>query len=190
MDGHDATTEFGARLTRPFWDKMRFYARREGKRRGLDPDEAESVAGLAVAEALRTWRPDRGAKFETWAGHLVNCRLLDAWRLQHGPRCSLRRGGGVSVVGFADLDGASDASELVEADEEPVGWEIEYEEWVRGLARHRGLAGEALATLYLDAAHSTMRLAGRRIGRSESRVSQMVALALAEIRAEEEAKAC
>jgi DNA-directed RNA polymerase specialized sigma24 family protein len=107
-------------------------------RRNLDHLESAALAGLW--EAARRWPGD--GSFGDFAGKVVRRRVLDAKR-------ELRRlgMGGTSVmvrtsqpVNLVSLDqpSADDTplGELVESGDLPVGWEVESEDAVRGLARH------------------------------------------------------
>jgi RNA polymerase sigma factor (sigma-70 family) len=49
-------------------------------------DELTSAAMVGIAEACKTWRPDGGASFSTWANHRMNSQAWDTVRSWIGRR--------------------------------------------------------------------------------------------------------
>lgn len=107
-------------------------------RRNLDHLESAALAGLW--EAARRWAGD--GPFNDFAGKVVRRRIMDAKRELRrlgmgGTSVMIRSGQLVNLVSL-DQPSADDTplGELVESGDLPVGWEIESEDEVRGLARH------------------------------------------------------
>jgi hypothetical protein len=118
-------------------------------------DDAAAAARLGVAAAVAAFDPRRpGAEWPRLANAVVRhhvLRLLRDEEIPRGyrqPRCAEGRH---AVPGAAP--GVSTAIVAVPSGELPVGWGLEYEDFVEGLARRvPGRQAEALRLHYLSAA--------------------------------------
>lgn len=59
----------------------RVLARQHSKRCGLDADELEGTASLALVEAAQTYNPARGIRFGTYARHRIDGAIRDSIRV-------------------------------------------------------------------------------------------------------------
>lgn len=155
-------------------------------------DELVSAARLGLVQAARSFNPDRGATFKTWAWSRIQGAIIDELRTIG------RRGFG--GVGKAARDGKAlpdpllfskelawldewheplTVEEIVPSPDLPVGWELEYEDEVEGLARRTGtrLDGDVIRCMYQWADTRKMKDTAKFLGVSESRISHLHARA-------------
>lgn len=148
-------------------------------------EEFRSEAFLALCNAARTFEPVRRISFFTHAGNRIYGSMLDVCR--NSRLMGYRRRHRGRAVGEAPHVGSLDAiqaeSEIgrtfsfhdaLASDDEPIGWEAESMDELKGLTRklpvkHRTV----LRLLYGHAEVATMKGTGRAIGLSESQVSQI-----------------
>lgn len=153
---------------------------------GRFADEIESAALMGLWEAARGFDPDAGFKFWTYAGSIIRGRMLDECRALgsfglKGGVVAVRRGEfpEAPVSLSAPRSGPTTYDESCLADFVPsgclpVGWEAEYEDEVRALARRCPAGhGEVIIRMYLHADSARMKAAAAAVGLSESRVSQI-----------------
>lgn len=190
--GPTRLTDEQARLAAEHWDLALTIARVFAKRYEGYPIDFEGAAAMGICQAALTWDPEGEASFPTWLGLRVRFACIDALRairmLGYGRN---RRYEGAPLV--LSLDYAIESEygaglplspgANLPSGEDPTGWEAEAADEVLSLSRTLPKGhGAVVRLLYLDGATSTMREAGRRLGLSESRVSQMHKQALAWLR--------
>jgi RNA polymerase sigma factor (sigma-70 family) len=138
-------------------------------------EEFESAACAALVDAARSFEPDRGVKFPTFArqriwGELRDVRHRLIKQAQH-------------ERGRADVRSppARPVEEQPGRDRRPVGWELESREeaegWLRKLPRRHA---EAMRLIYLE--ELTHAEAARRMGYTPSRVTYLHLESLALLR--------
>jgi RNA polymerase sigma factor (sigma-70 family) len=152
-------------------------------------DEFRGEAFLALCTAARTFEPGHRVSFRTHASTRINGAMLDVCRglSPRGYRRPRRDAGYTPRVGSLEaIKGVDEFGQpvflrnILTSDEDPVGWEAEYQDELVGLlrslpSRYRTVFG----LLYGHAETAWMKAAARAVGLSESRVSQIHARALA-----------
>lgn len=148
-------------------------------------DEWESAALVGLAEAALSFDPDRGVRFWTHALPRVQGSIFDAARslMPGGYRRSwlkrMRDAGLEATIPQTESidqvheldDSCRSFAELIPDTAGPIGWEYEWQDELEGLARKLpGTVGSAFRTYYGLA--PTMKVTGRLLGYSESRISQ------------------
>lgn len=153
-------------------------ARRLAPSCGLDPDEAESEAGLILTLAMQNWNPEL-CSLKTYLHARVRLRLIDRAR-QLGGRSRSGRPRRPEARLMTDLAEEADAREsghgrledaLFRSREPWPGSRLEQEDAVRELLR--GLSADERFVLRRAAEGQPMREIGRALGVSESRASQI-----------------
>lgn len=155
-------------------------AARFGRRFPPLADEFEAAAPVALCEAAATFDPSMGVSFATHAAARIAGAMKDtgrAWtargfRRKHGDAPLI--GSLAHPIGFDDAGDPTTLGEMIASDDEPIGWEAEYQDELDGLARRlsRG-AGQVIRSLYGRADTSTMAAVGRDAGLCEARISQL-----------------
>jgi RNA polymerase sigma factor (sigma-70 family) len=99
-------------------------------------DEAYSVALVGLARAVADFDPARGASFETFAFRCVRHALVDhLWAsVPLGYRRGDRRAGAAAAAAEVAVVPASEVADVAD-DRPPVGWEVDWEDWVRAVSR-------------------------------------------------------
>jgi DNA-directed RNA polymerase specialized sigma subunit len=143
-------------------------------------DEFESASLVALCEAAATFDESMGLSFSAHATSRLVGAMKDVCRnwTACGYRRSHEEAPTVSSLAMIINEGADgntlSLGDTIPADHDPVGWEIESLDEVRGLSlRLPGHAGMAIRRMYSHADSLTMKDAGLAIGLSESRVSQL-----------------
>lgn len=149
-------------------------------------DEIESAALLTLCRAVASYDPDRGSTLKTWVLERVSGGIIDglrdAGRLGLGvSRACVRRGESPGVLLTSakvyDSDrGPVTLGDTIPADDLPVGWEIESEDYVVGMSRKVPADVGAALRAYLLRADLGGRMCAvsHAMRLSESRVSQML----------------
>lgn len=137
-------------------------------------DELVSAGLVGVVLAARNFDPSLGAKFvPTWV-HFYVLRELHRARRLWNPR------------GYrARPEGRPETVELphgLAAGDDPVGWELEYEDEVLGLAKTLPRRHAEAVRLFHLSAGATMAAVGRRMGILGPRVSVLLSEAAAMLR--------
>lgn len=161
---------------------MRF-ARKLAERfsRGLpsqaDQDALESDALLALLRAARSFDPDRGTSFKTYAGHRIRGAMIDGVRERNS--FDRRKRWQPTVISLDtvvahDFEGnILTLGGLLECRGEPVGAAIERKDEVDLLLRPLNRKHRSMVRQYYMA-EATQAKIGRRHGLSASRVSQQL----------------
>lgn len=157
-------------------------ANQAARRRPALADEFEGAAPLALCQAAATFRPGGGARFSTHA----TCRILgaiqDTYRQCLGVKGFRRRNLGSSPavlslhfpIGHDDRGLPVPLGDTIPADEDPVGWGLEYQDELAALARRLPLGpARVVRLLYGRADLSTVTAVAREIGGGKSWVSQL-----------------
>lgn len=140
----------------------------------FDPREfdVESVIALELCRLARRFDPGLGLQFKTLLVRRMIGLSFDLFRHASNPfGCRSR----INIKGRGDRSGIPAVSQLVlepESGEEPVGWEIEYLDFVEsllGMLSHQ--EREAIRLRYTDASCALMRDAGEEMGVTENRYS-------------------
>jgi RNA polymerase sigma factor (sigma-70 family) len=134
-------------------------------------DEFESAALLGLAKAARGFDPGRGVRFTTYAAPVVLGAIKDAAR-RWKPRGFKRDPDAPAVLPLSGADPDGDPVDPPDPEALPVGHEAEHADEVAGLAQ-RLAPGHRLAFVAAFE-HTTLAAAGRAVGLSESRVSQIL----------------
>lgn len=150
-------------------------------------DEAESAALWGLWQAAQSFDPARGPDFKTHASPRVIGAVRDEMR-SAAPRGyrrpGQRRGEAVPAVyslTVGDYDAAGAWS--VAADAPPVGWEVEYTDWVESLARPLSPSQRPIfLALYLPPEGRTHAAAAEVVGLTESGVGRSHAASLDRLR--------
>lgn len=162
-------------------------ARALTRHRPWDFDESCSVAAFALAEAIRTHEPARG-EIESHIKAVVRRRILDYLESER-PK---GQGGGRHNLKLISEHRAVPLSSVPDADEQMldrgpgrIGWTMEFEDWVRTLAkrlppRH----GELLVLHYLHADAESLDGCAARMGLKKARVVQIHRESLSMLRGE------
>lgn len=159
------------------------YRLRYGDREG----QFEGSVGLALERAVRTWRSGL-------AGFGSHCRRVVIQALNEVLRRSGPLGYRRDQAKPGNHLGAPKTSSIADEDVDlrwwagPVGWEIDYEDYVVTLARRLpGVHGDVIRSMYLECAGATIGSTARAMGLSSSRVSEIHSAAIAKLRTRVEA---
>ena len=137
-------------------------------------DEYESEAMVALAQAALSYDPETGVRFKTFAYRRITGCFQDVSRNWVSQGCGRTREGMPETVSI-HAPGIYDRTidHQLASEDHPIGWEEEYQDEVRGLARRLPKANQEAFTAY-HAMGLSMKLVAERIGISESRVSQII----------------
>lgn len=187
-------TEEQRKLAEEHWALIEQVASITGARR-MEYGDRVGVGAEGLVDAAATYDPARGAGFKTWATVRIRSKILDA--IREGYSCTVRVGrGGRSMgperyqnhkrplslsAGPAELDFARVAA--THADLIPArGRKVSIDrEMVRKAARTLGLREAIILSMYYGYDWK-MKDIGRRLGLSESRVSQTISECLERLR--------
>lgn len=157
-------------------------SRRYAKRWRKLSDEFESAAYVAIVEAASTYDQEKGATFITHMGKRTHGAMLDVLRayMPGGYRRANREI--VPNVGRLDEIGIDDESRYATwmiYDVEPIGWEIEFHDYLDDLTKGLTPAEkEVIRGTYGRASRSPFKDAADRVGLSPPRMSQVYAEAI------------
>jgi RNA polymerase sigma factor (sigma-70 family) len=149
----------------------------------------QGAVGEALCQAAMSFDPSRGYTFKTYLVPRVRGAILDNRRAsrpkgyrreqEHRPllfQMSTTKAAAHGGEAYGD-DIPLDERLALTDDSLPVGWEAEYEDEVKTLARRMPRNyGPVFVRLYLHASDTTMKAAGQSLGFSESRISQIHSL--------------
>jgi RNA polymerase sigma factor (sigma-70 family) len=165
-----------------------------GRRWPALADDLYSAALVGLCDAAVKFRPEDGHQFATYAPQRIVGAILDYMRVEGGLGMGnarmMKRRNDAPVVMLASTPlpcAANDnrpetLADVIPSGELPVGWEIESEDAVRVLTRALGKAGAAVRLYLLRAdLEGRMRDVAEELELSESRASQLVADALAQL---------
>jgi RNA polymerase sigma factor (sigma-70 family) len=153
-------------------------------------EDLRSEAFLALCTAARTFEPHRQVSFPTHATSRIHGAMLDLCRglEPQGYRRRYRRRDTADApyVGSLDVIRAHDDTgqpltlhDFLASDEDPADWGAEYQDELAQLSRSLPPRdGVIFRLLYGHAETARMRVAAYAVGLSESRVSQIHALAI------------
>lgn len=151
-------------------------------------DDLVQAARIGAWEASRNWDPDRGVKFKTFAFRRIWGAVKDEQRSlgRHGFRVGrqvvaagelcrrVTQLGQLDGANWQEVDHPAGLVAIIPSDDEPVGWELEYQDELKSLTRCLpAQTGAALRLLYGHAAYTLKKDAGRAMRLTESRVSQL-----------------
>ena len=142
-----------------------------------DQDALESDALLALLRAARSFDPDHGTSFKTYAGHRIRGAMIDGVRERNS--FDRRKRWQPTVISLntsvaQDFEGNTlTLGDLLECRLEPVGAAIERKEEVDLLLRPLNRKHRSMIRQYYMA-EATQAKIGRRHGLSASRVSQQL----------------
>lgn len=145
-------------------------------------EEILSAARLGLVLAAARFEPGRGYEFNTFLFHYIKGHIAHALRARRGvPRV-------VSLAGRPPGAGeGATYADTIPAPGEPVGWELDYHDWVEGLARRLPpRAAESFLRVHTRASDRPQADAGRAMGITQAAVSSRLAAATAALRGEVE----
>lgn len=152
----------------------------------LDLDDLLQEGRLALALAQRTFDPRRGVVFLTYAGRAVHVRIRNyvhkTAHLIRVPRYRLFEAPGVESLDVMAFDDSDETRHAMLADPAEAGWEQD-DRHVRMMAAMQGLHAHERHVLMecLGRGRAQREVAGE-IGRSHTRVQQLVVSGLMKIR--------
>jgi RNA polymerase sigma factor (sigma-70 family) len=150
-------------------------------------EELHSEAFLALCTAARTFEPHRQVSFPTHAANRIHGGMLDLCRgltprgYRRRDRADAPHVGSLETIQAVDDTGQPlTLHDFLAADEDPVGWEVEYQDEVAQLSRSLPPRdGVIFRLLYGHAETARMKVTAYAAGLSESRISQIHARAVA-----------
>jgi DNA-directed RNA polymerase specialized sigma24 family protein len=144
---------------------------------GYDVDDVEQELRLAAFQIAQRYDASKGAKWRTYCGAQLGWRIKDLMR-SHGPltRSGKQRAEAMppQQLGDGSEDWSFDARDDSDASDD-VDWQ--------DLASRVEIESGPVRALWLYASGLTMGEVGRRLGVSESRVSQMLSVKAKDLRA-------
>lgn len=151
-----------------------------------DQDALESDALFALLRAARSFDPNRGTSFKTYAGHRIRGAMIDGVRERNSfDRRKRWQPIVISLHTAVAQDGEGNTvtlGDLLECGGEPVGAAIERQDEVDLLLRPLNRKHRSMIRQYYMA-EATQAKIGRRHGLSASRVSQQLRAARQQLRA-------
>lgn len=146
-------------------------------------EEIECAALFGLVSAAAKFDPARGPRFRTFARQCIRCAILEEARQQLPRGFRRRRVGAPGTVLLSMGSGRNlEPEPAVLADDRAVGWELDAVDTVHGLTRRFRSSQAAVIRAYFTRPGATMRALSAECGVCESRVSQMIRLALEELR--------
>lgn len=178
-------------------------AKHECLKRGLPHlvDDATGEAMVGLMQAVRSYDPDRGTQFSTHAIHRIRGAVLDFFRSEqiggYRQRSGKKHKHIPKVKSIDGMKSAMSAAPEYDVNESrPFLWQeidphsatsIELIEWHDDLDRLARMSGgrseaELLRLYYGGGAGASMKAVGKAMGLSESRISQIHSIAIANLR--------
>lgn len=182
-------TDAQAQLVADHWPAALKVAEIQAERFPGLPIDWESSAALSLCDVVTRFDPDRGLQFWTLAYERIRFGFVDAMRanrlMSYGRNrhySGAPKVESLSQVLAPDENGSAFVlSDTIPNEDEPIGWAEESIDSIVGLTR--GLTRTARQVVLLYHLHGlTIKKIARRLGISESRVSQIRSAALDQLR--------